>query len=177
MKGLKKFLVIVASMMAALLLFLLWYQYRYSMDYVESYEVNALDLEKKLLIATQGSGITKAVVGRYESGPIYIKVIDVSELVEIDPDDFNAILVVHTWENWKPPAEVKSFVERTKKDANKIVILTTSGEGSYKMEGVDALTGESILDEVPVLSGKIVERLTHLKKQKELVWKRILGSG
>ena len=70
--------------------------------------------------------------------------------------------VKRRWDYWKPPAEVKSFVERTKKDAHKIVILTTSGEGSYKMEGVDALTGESILSEVPVFSGKIVERLTPL---------------
>ena len=166
MKGLRNILWIVVSLMVAFLLFLMWYQYRYSMDVVESYEVNAPKLERKLLIATQGSafknGITKAVVEHFKSNSIYIKVIDVGDLGDIDPNRFNAILVVHTWENWKPPAEVKSFVERTKKDAHKIVILTTSGEGSYTMEGVDALTGESILSEVPVFSGKIVERLTPL---------------
>ncbi|WP_273565746.1 hypothetical protein [Maribacter halichondriae] len=171
MKGFKKLLWIFLGLITAFFLFLIWYQYRYSMDVIDPFEVNAPNLEIKLLVATQGSAfkdsITNAVVDYYRPNSIYIKVIDVSGLPEIDPADFNAILVIHTWENWKPPTEVKSFIERTKNDSNKIVVLTTSGEGSYKMEDVDAMTGESIIEEVPVFTGKIIERLNPLLNFKD----------
>ncbi len=154
MKGFKKIRYIFLGVMAIFLLLLIWYQYQYSMDVVQPYEVNSPNLEKKLLIATQGSdfkdSITNAAVNHYKPDSIYIKVIDVGGLPEIQPDGFSAILVVHTWENWKPPADVKSFIDRVKNDAGKIVVLTTSGEGSYKMDGMDALTGQSIIEDVGV---------------------------
>lgn len=139
------------------------------MKVVENYEVNAPNLERKLLIATQGSSfkdsITNAVIDHFKSDSIFIKVIDVGDLSQINPIDFNAILIMHTWENWKPPAEVKSFIERTKKDSKKITVLTTSGDGSYKMEDVDALTGESIITDVGAHTSQIVERLNPLLDQ------------
>ena len=59
---------------------------------------------------------------------------------------------------------VKSFIERTKSDTHKIVVLTTSGEGSYKMDDVDAITGESIIENVPLFIDKIKQRLNPLLK-------------
>ncbi|MDX1769688.1 MAG: hypothetical protein R3294_16675, partial [Arenibacter troitsensis] len=78
--------------------------------------------------------------------------------------NYDALLIIHTWENWKPPSAVKSFMDRTKDYRDKTVVLTTSGEGSYKMEGVDAFTGESILDETPNYVGQIINKLNPLLK-------------
>lgn len=169
MKSFRRIRYIFLGVMITFLLFIVWYKYQYSMDVFKPFEVNSPNMEMKLLIATQGSDfkdkITNAVVDYYKSDSIFIKVIDIGGLPEIDPDLFSAILVLHTWENWKPPASVKSFIERTGSNTDKIVVLTTSGEGSYKMEEVDALTGESIMEDTPVFTERIIEKLNPLVKE------------
>lgn len=160
MKRYKKLLFAVLGMVLCFFLFLLWYQYRYAMDVVEPYTVNSSSLEKKLLIATQGSEfkntVTEGIIQHFETDSIFIKVIDITSLEKIDPDVFDAIVLLHTWENWKPPVEVKSFVERTKASKDKIIVMTTSGEGSYKMEEVDAIVGESNLVEAVAVTDRII---------------------
>ncbi|WP_291871022.1 hypothetical protein [Maribacter sp.] len=171
MKGFKKILFVFFGVMVAFFLFLLWYQNRYSMDVAVPYAINEANFENKLLIATQGSDfkdeVTSRIVSHFKSDSIYIQVIDVEELHGINPKDFDALVIIHTWENWKPPVSVKSFINRTKIDKDKIVVLTTSGEGSYKMDDVDAIVGESILDEAPVVTVKIIERLNSLLSTKD----------
>ena len=55
-------------------------------------------------------------------------------------------------------------MDRTIEYRDKMVVLTTSGEGSYKMEGIDAFTGESILEETPNHVGEIIKKLNPLLK-------------
>lgn len=168
MKKFKKILLVFLSIVMALLGFMLWYQNEFAMDNVQEYEVNSSRENSKLLLATQGSEfknrITTAIVDYYKKESVYIKVVDVSALVDVDPGNYDALLIIHTWENWKPPSVVKSFMDRTIEYRDKMVVLTTSGEGSYKMEGVDAFTGESILDETPKYVGKIIKKLNPLLK-------------
>ncbi|MBC8766747.1 hypothetical protein MWU78_14280 [Arenibacter sp. F26102] len=168
MNKVKKFSLIFLSIVVVFLLFMLWYQNEYAMDIAEEYEVNSPMENSKLLIATQGSTfkntITTAIVEYYKSESIYIKIIDVSALADVNPTNYNALLIIHTWEMWKPPASIKSFMDRTVDDRGKMVVLTTSGEGTYKMEGIDAITGESILDETPLYVGKIINELNPLIK-------------
>ena len=139
------------------------------MEEAKAYQVNSKDLNRKLLIATQGSAFKDTVTGRivnhYKQDSVFIKVIDISSLQDIAPEEYTAILLVHTWENWKPPLAVKQFIERTTGHKDKIVILTTSGEGTYQMKGVDALTGESNLEEAPVFANKIIDKLEVKLKQ------------
>lgn len=145
------------------MLFLFWYQYKFSMDEAESYKVNAAQWNKQLLIATQGSdfkdALTKGLVDYFKSDSIFIQVEDIQVLEVIDPEKYDALVIIHTWENWKPPVVVESFIERTKMYSSKIVVLTTSGEGSYKMDDVDAITGESILADTEIQVYKIIDRL------------------
>ena len=133
------------------------------MDVVEHHTVNSSSLEIKLLIATQGSEfkntVTQGIIQHFETDSIFIEVIDITSLEEINPKIFDAIVLIHTWENWKPPSDIKSFVERTTAYKDKIVVITTSGEGSYKMEEVDAIVGESILEDAPSISDKIITRI------------------
>ncbi|MFC4634629.1 hypothetical protein ACFO3O_11960 [Dokdonia ponticola] len=147
-----------------LLFFLgVWYRYTYSMDLAASMEINSPNLKQKILIATQGSEfkdkVTFDILEHYKSRPIFIKVIDVTGLPNVDPKEYNAIIVIHTWENWKPPLTVEKFIKRTMPYKEKIVVLTTSGKGSYKMEDIDAIAGESIIKNAEEFSDKIISRV------------------
>jgi hypothetical protein len=168
MKKFRKAALIIFSILLLFFVFALWYKYTYSMGEADSFEVNTVDMRSKLLIATQGSDfkntVTQGVVDNYRSDSVFIKVIDVSTLSEIIPDDYDAILVVHTWEYEKPPAVVRSFIEKAKSHKDRIVVMTTSGPGTSKMEGVDAVTGESILEDAPDVVEKIIARLDPLLK-------------
>lgn len=136
------------------------------MDVVLPYTVNETQFNKKLLIATQGSDfknqVTRAIVDHYKADSVYIQVIAIEELEDVDPKDFDALVVIHTWEYGKPPPAVKEFINGSKPFNNKLVMLTTSGAGTYKMEAIDAIAGESILDEVSVFVDKVVGRLSPL---------------
>lgn len=166
MKKFRKSALAILAILAIFLVFGLWYKYTYSMGQAEALEVNTPDSDKKLLIATQGSDfknrLTQGIVDHYKSGAIFIKVIDVSDLDEIVPEDYDAVLVVHTWEYEKPPQAVSSFMEKSKNLMSKVVLMTTSGPGTSTMEGVDAITGESVLDDVPIYIASVIERLDPL---------------
>tara|TARA_R110002020_G_scaffold384233_5_gene595044 strand:+ start:5033 stop:5542 length:510 start_codon:yes stop_codon:yes gene_type:complete len=168
MKKFRKIIFVLLSIAAVFLVFMFWYQNEYAMDQAQEYEVNTPGENSRLLVATQGSEfkntITTAIVDYYKTESVYIKVMDISALVGVNPNNYDALLIIHTWENWKPPLAVKSFMDRTKDYRDKMVVLTTSGEGSYKMEGIDAFTGESILEETPNHVGEIIKKLNPLLK-------------
>jgi hypothetical protein len=162
----KKILYVFIGIITLFFLFLVWYKVTYSMDEAASYEINSPTNQTKLLIATQGSefknAITENIVNYYKKDSLYIKVIDVSLLDKINANKFNAIFLFHTWENLKPPIEVEKFIESNKALKSKIIIYTTSGNGSYKMENVDALTGESNIEDVKKVSNQITRKLDDL---------------
>ncbi|MDE3740288.1 hypothetical protein [Maribacter polysaccharolyticus] len=147
-------------------LFAIWYKYEYAMEMAEVYEINTPQLNKRLLIATQGSdfknSVSKGVIDHYRTDSVYIKVIDVSSIMEVSFEDYDAILILHTWEYNQAPEAVTTFLENAGSFKNKTVILTTSGEGSETMEGVDALTGESRLEDAPKSIERILARLDPL---------------
>lgn len=166
MKKLKKILFTFLTIGLVFLVFMLWYQQKYSMELAEEYELNSHLENSKLLIATQGSEfkntITTAIVDYYGKEPLYIEVMDIGSLKHVNPSNYDALLIVHTWEMWKPPSSIQSFMDRTVKDRAKMVVLTTSGEGTYKMDGIDAFTGESEMDESSLQVGRIIKRLNNL---------------
>ena len=163
-----KITLFILSVGVILLVFAVWYKYEYSMDKVETVQFNSPDLDLKLLIATQGSTfknkITSNITDYYKNDSIYIKVIDVSQLPEINPINYEAIVLIHTWENWKPPKEVQSFIEKNISNQDHIVVLTTSGKGSYKMKDMDAITGESKIENTTYYSNLIIKKLEDLIK-------------
>ncbi|WP_347925597.1 hypothetical protein [Pontimicrobium sp. SW4] len=164
----KKILLLVLFTGMLLLLFGIWYKYEYSMETAKEFQVNFPDYSRKIVIATQGSdfknAVTNKIINHFEQDSIFIKVIDVSSLSKINPKDYNAIVLIHTWENWKPPVDIEEFINRTTTDKNKIIPFTTSGQGSYKMEGVNAITGASKLEEIDSFSKAIIDKLKPLIK-------------
>jgi hypothetical protein len=128
-------------------------------------------LQKTLLIATQESNfkhkVTARVVDYYKADSLFMQVVDISSLDTTNIKKFNAVFIIHTWETWNPPIAVKNFINRTKKDTQKMVVFTTSGDGKYKMEGVDAITGKSKLVDFPLYFDKITTKLNlNLKLEK-----------
>ena len=155
----------VGGLLLVLYFALSWYRYHYSMEVVEGFEVNMPELEQRLLIATQGSPFKKAVVTglveQLRQRPIYIKVIDVSLLAAVNEADWTALVLLHTWESWRPPLVVKHFLRRINVP-EKVVVLTTSGSGEEKIEGVDAITASSEMEAVPVVVEGVMGRLNPL---------------
>jgi len=170
MSSKRKIFLIILSMGLLLLLFAMWYKYEYSMEKADEFQVNSPEYNRKLVIATQGSEfknrVTNEIVNHFEQDSIFIKVVDVSSLSKIYPKDYTAIVLIHTWENWKPPVDIEEFINRTANYQDKIIVLTTSGQGSYKMDGIDAITGESNLEEIDFFLKAIIDRLNPLLKPK-----------
>lgn len=168
MKGFKKILFVFLGVMIAFFLFLLWYQNRYAMDVVTPYTINETQFGKKLLIATQGSDfkheVTTGIANHFKSDSISIQVIDIKQLKEIAPQDYDVLVVIHTWEYGEPPAAVNAFLDKTITKKDKIIVLTTSGEGSYKTENIDAIAGESILENAPVIVAQLIGKIEVLLK-------------
>ena len=139
---------------------LAWYQATYSMKVVHAYEINDSTFRHHVLIATQGSkfkdSIVSGVIQNLRSHPIYIKVIDVTSLSQVRIDEWDAIVVLHTWENWKAQKDAAEFLHRHG-SSDKLVVVATSGAGSMKIEGVDAITSPSLLSEVSLISRRITD--------------------
>lgn len=87
-----------------------------------------------------------------------MKVIDVSGLESIQPEDWDVIVVIHTWEMRKPPAAVQAFADRARQ-RNNIVVLTTSGAGDFKLAGVDAISAASRMADVPMRLEEMTARI------------------
>jgi hypothetical protein len=142
--------------------FFIFYNPEYPPAIVETFEINSPELEHRILIASQSSHykntVVLSVVRHFKQRPVYIKVIDVTALPGINENDWDAIVVIHTWENWQPPPVVKTWLELAN-NLNKVVILTTSGNGLYKMQGINAITSASIMTNIPADVAEVVSRV------------------
>jgi hypothetical protein len=130
----KQILVGVAVAVAAFLAFTVGYLVHHSMRPAREIEVNSRNTaHAKVLIATQGSdfkdSVVAGVVAHLKHRPVYVKVVDVSALAHVQETDWDAIVVIHTWEMGKPQADAQKFISRAQ-DPRKVFVLSTSGKGS-----------------------------------------------
>lgn len=166
MKKWKKILVVFLVFGIISIGTLSWYAGRYSMEPVAGFEVNSDTLSTRVLIATQGSEFKDAVVAivieTLKAEPIYFKVIDVALLPTVSNTDWDAIVILHTWEYSEPPVTVRDFVSETSA-SGKIMVVTTSGSGA-KMEGVDGVSSASATSEQADIVRSIVHFIERRKK-------------
>lgn len=141
---------------------LAWYWFRHSMAPVPSFAVNDPGLAQKVLIATQGSAFKDAVVGgvveQLKQRPLHIRVIDVTGLGSVDGREWDAIVVLHTWQLDQPQPDAAAFIARVK-DVRELVVLSTSGAGTQKIEGIDAISAASDMTDVPSRVAELVARI------------------
>ncbi len=162
MRSWRSILLLAVLLSAATIAFAGWYWIHFSMGAAQPFEVNDPQSSTRVLIATQGSefkdAVVAGVVAHLKANAVYVKVIDVSALPGVNEGEWNAIALLHTWEMRKPPREVKAFVDRAG-NSGKLVVLTTSGAGIFKMDGVDAISSASVVADAPSRAAEIAERL------------------
>lgn len=158
----KKILAGVAIVVVAFVAPMIWYLLHHSMHPARSFEVNSPAASQKVLIASQGSAfkdsLVAGIVAHLRERQVYVRVVDVSTLPTIRETDWNAIVLIHTWEMEKPQPNAKKFLDQTR-DLRKVLVLTTSGAGTRKMEGVDAISSASEMIDVPKRVTEIDTRL------------------
>ena len=122
------------------------------MNVVKSYEVNKKTAKHHLLIASQGSpyknSLVNDLIDELKNENLYIKVMDVTHINSTQVNEWDAIIVIHTWEAWKPQKDALAFLNANY-HLGKIFVVSTSGSGDEKIDGVDAITGASVLSEIP----------------------------
>lgn len=164
MRTVNKISIGILLFVAASAAFLCWYAIRYSMDKATPFEVNDPSLDSRILIATQGSAFKDSLVSKlvdtYRNQPVYLKIIDVEDLDQVNEDEWNVIVLIHTWENFKPPAVVSNFVKRSAR-SEKIFAVTTSGSHS-SLEGVDGYSAASNTEEIVTVLNAVKSRLDTL---------------
>ncbi len=158
----KKILLGVSMAVVALVACMSWYRVHYSMHPARAFEINSPAANSKVLIATQRSdfkdSIVSGVVAHLREHQAYVKVVDVSALPSVRETDWNAIVLIHTWQMEKPQPDAKKFIDRTK-NLRKVIVLTTSGAGTRKMEGVDAISSASDMIDVPKRVAEVDKRI------------------
>ena len=147
------------------------YEPQYPVETIQPFEINSAELDAKVLIASQLSDYKNAlvigIIKRLKEYPVFIKVIDVTALSDINDKDWDALVIIHTWENWAPPPAVKTWFE-TDRELDKIVVLTTSGNAQYKMNGLNAITSASLMTGVPSDIEEIQTRINIILSRKNL---------
>jgi len=159
----KKLLIGLASFLLAFFLFLVWFDYTYSMEKIDTVEYNDKSLNTKVLIASQGSEykteIVQGVIDFLKNKSVFIKVVDVSELPTVNTNNWNAIVILHTWEIFKPEENTAEFL-KDNYDNSKMFVVTTSASGDNKIDGIDGISGASPIDSIPDHTLLITDWLT-----------------
>jgi hypothetical protein len=167
MKVLKTVLIIFGSFIGLVVIVFAVYLLLNRQGVIESYEMSNPEAKHRVLIASQGSSFKNALVDSInaylKSRPIYFKVIDVTKLDSIQEEKWDAVVLIHTTEQWKLQPDVKAYLERVK-DLNKIILVTTSGSGDWKTTDydVDVITSASKSQELPILTHRIIDRIDSL---------------
>lgn len=115
----------------------------------------------KVFLSKQDSDFKNEVVEelKLNSDDINFKVTELSALKDLKIEEWDAIVILHSWEFLSPPRVVKRFIRANTSNKKKIVVLTTSSDGDAKMDEVDAITGESELVDAYEYAYLITQRL------------------
>jgi len=145
-------------LITALIIYGLWYVNRYSMDSISPMEYNSLNAQYSILIASQGSKyknkLTKKLIDEISETDRFIRVIDVDALSQ-EERNYDAYIIIHTWEIYKAPASVSEFVSKSKHKKS-IYTICTSGSGDGLIEGIDGMSSASLLTDIEMLTENTV---------------------
>ena len=157
---LKRALIPFVVFLLLFLIFWLWYVNTYSMDEVKTYEIGDTSSPSKVLVATQGSAFKEHIVNGFTDkfNKVYFKITDVDELSKNHKNNWDAIVILHTWEYGKPPKSVERFMQNNP-SPNKCIVFTTSGKGTEKITGIDAISGASDMAKASLQIEEITRRL------------------
>lgn len=147
---------------------ILTYKLVKSQGVIESYIVNSEENSKKVLIATQKSNFKNTVmqnVTAYYSGqPIFLSVIDVTQLGKVKADPWDIIIIFSTIESNKLNPAAEKFI-KDERDHNKIYVFNTADSGRWKNNtiGIDCITSASKKTNVDKYTSDIINAIDKLK--------------
>jgi hypothetical protein len=131
---------------------------------IDPLEFNSPELTRKVLIASQGSDFKGAVVESLttllKERPVYLRVIDVTTLADVDESEWNAVVIIHTTERGRLQPDVKGYLDRVE-NLGKVVLVTTSGSGEWRTADydIDVITSASRDSEIPSVLHSIASQL------------------
>src|SRR4030042_1230032 len=110
----KIFVIVLILFIFLIFISLLSFKLFFSQGKIDTFEVNTPDLEKQILIASQGSKfknqLNQFLLDELKNKNIYIKVIDVSLLKNINPLDWESIVIINSIEAGKMEKNVRRFI-------------------------------------------------------------------
>lgn len=172
MKILKRVLIVLGSLIVLMVILFGVYLLINRQGVAEPFEVGSADMSKKILIASQGSEFKDLMVdtltSRLKGKDVYISVIDISKLNQINQEDWDAEIIIHTTEGYRLPEPVKEYLGRIE-NPNEVMLLITSGSGEWKPEAseVDILTSASKVADIPGFANSIEDMVNSLFEEKE----------
>jgi len=131
---------------------------------IDPFEFNSSELTQKVLIASQGSDFKEALVESLttllKERPVYVRVVDVTTLEDINQSEWNAVVIIHTTERLRLQPDVKEYLDRSE-DLSKVILVTTSGSGEWRTTDydIDVITSASGNSESGSVLRSIVSRL------------------
>ena len=146
-----------------IIIFGAFYDWRFSMDIASDQEHGSPNIHNtSILIATQGSefknSLCQNIIDHYQSRDYYLKVTDVTKLGSYSYSEWDVIFIHHTWEINRPPKEVRKFINDLS-DHSKLVVYGTSGNGRLAIKNIDAISGSSMMNEIPMRTKEVVSRI------------------
>lgn len=150
--------------------FLGWYNLIYkptnSQKVIKTSEINNPENKTKLLIASQGSDykikLVNKITNELKEKDIYIKIIDITELSNINNEKWDSIIIINICEKWKMQKSVRIFLSDSKNIDN-IILITTSGSGTWKTKkyNIDTITSASEMENIDNIKNLILSKLNN----------------
>lgn len=141
------------------------YRQRHSMKVAPAFTVGEVSEPRHILIATQGSAFKEAlvngIVSYLKARGAYIAVVDVSALPSVHENEWEAIVIINTWEFGQPQQDAMAFVNRVQ-DKGKLIDVTTSGSGQQVIIGIDAISAASVIRDEHAPLAEVTARLDAL---------------
>ncbi|MBT8219779.1 MAG: hypothetical protein KJP00_08140 [Bacteroidia bacterium] len=146
----KRFLIWIALIVLAFLLIGWRYIGQYGISHGDTYEVNANITDSKVLIAWQKSVykemLTMELVSYLEERDVNVNLMDIKKLKKSMLNEYDAIIIMHTWQMWRPPRAVRKFV-RQARSSDKIWVISTSNGADLMLDNVDGITSASDIND------------------------------
>ena len=165
MKILKVTGIVFLCIIALMLMGFSTYVYKHYPRKIDSFAINSSELNNKILIASQGSSFKNALVSdiieKLENDSIYIKVIDVSHLDDIEEDLWQSIIIINTCIADKLNSTVVQFLNQLK-GVKPVVLFVTAGDGRWKPSSIsiDAISSASRMNNMKTISREILNQIS-----------------
>ncbi len=129
-------------------------------------DAGAIPGEHTVLIMSRDTEFKRLLVAelqkRLSAAQISHKTIGIKQLEKVDSTGYGAVVVINTCLAWGLDHDVRTFLDSQKTTAN-IILLTTSGEGSWLPDkggrDFDAMSGASVKANVGNVAQELMERV------------------